>query len=457
METKANYAIVGFFTILVIGAAFGFVYWMAEYGRGGPMAPLAIRIPGSANGLSIGSPVRFNGIAVGSVRNLYIDNEDPEFSVAFTEVRADAPVTSGTRAVLEIQGLTGAAYIELSGGGAGSGDKILARAIDTGEPAILTADQSSVTNLLSTADRILKRADDAIGELQGFIVDARGPLTNTVRNAETFSQSLADNAKGIDQFLKSVSALSDAVSGMSGRLDATLAAAEDLFKALNSDKIDQILSNTERATASFADASNKIGPAIDSFKETADTFQTFGKNADQTLMKVSNLVDAVDSQKVGKVVDDVSVASADAREAIAGFRDLSNSITGRKDDIDKAIDDFTQLANRLNNASTQVDGILKKVDSFLGSGDANSLSVEARKTLESIRLAAENLNSRIGPIAENLQRFSSSGLRDIQTLVTDTRQTVRGLNDAITNFDQNPQRLLFGGDTVKEFDGRTRR
>jgi phospholipid/cholesterol/gamma-HCH transport system substrate-binding protein len=391
------------------------------------------------------------------VRNLYIDNEDPEFSVAFTEVRADAPVTSGTRAVLEIQGLTGAAYIELSGGGAGSGDKILARAIDTGEPAILTADQSSVTNLLSTADRILKRADDAIGELQGFIVDARGPLTNTVRNAETFSQSLADNAKGIDQFLKSVSALSDAVSGMSGRLDATLAAAEDLFKALNSDKIDQILSNTERATASFADASNKIGPAIDSFKETADTFQTFGKNADQTLMKVSNLVDAVDSQKVGKVVDDVSVASADAREAIAGFRDLSNSITGRKDDIDKAIDDFTQLANRLNNASTQVDGILKKVDSFLGSGDANSLSVEARKTLESIRLAAENLNSRIGPIAENLQRFSSSGLRDIQTLVTDTRQTVRGLNDAITNFDQNPQRLLFGGDTVKEFDGRTRR
>ncbi len=457
METKANYAIVGFFTILVIGAAFGFVYWMAEYGRGGPMAPLAIRIPGSANGLSIGSPVRFNGIAVGSVRNLYIDNEDPEFSVAFTEVRADAPVTSGTRAVLEIQGLTGAAYIELTGGGAGGGDKILARAIDTGEPAILTADQSSVTNLLSTADRILKRADDAIGELQGFIVDARAPLTNTVRNAETFSKSLADNAKGIDQFLKSVSALSDSVSGMSGRLDATLGAAEDLFKALNSDKIDQILSNTERATASFADASNKIGPAIDSFKQTADTFQTFGKNADQTLLKVSKLVDAVDSQKVGQVVDDVSVASADARKAIAGFRDLSNSITGRKDDIDKAIDDFTQLANRLNNASTQVEGILKKVDSFLGSGDANSLSVEARKTLESIRLAAENLNARIGPIAENLQRFSSSGLRDIQTLVTDTRQTVRGLNDAITNFDQNPQRLLFGGDTVKEFDGRTRR
>jgi phospholipid/cholesterol/gamma-HCH transport system substrate-binding protein len=457
METKANYAIVGFFTMLVIGAAFGFVYWMAEYGRGGQMAPLAIRIPGSANGLSIGSPVRFNGISVGSVRNLYIDNDDPNFSVAFTEVRADAPVTSGTKAVLEIQGLTGAAYVELSGGGAGSGEDILARALDTGEPAILTAEQSSVTNLLSTADRILQRADGAVAELQGFISDARAPLTNTVRNAETFSKSLADNAKGIDEFLKSVSSLSESISGLSGRLDSTLSAAEDLFRSLNSEKIDQILANTERATASFANASDKIGPAIDSFRGTAETFQRFGTNADQTLQKVAKLIDAVDSQKIGRVVDNVAVASADAREAIAGFKDLSTSITGRKADIDRAIDDFTQLANRLNTSSQQVDGILKKVDAFLGSGDANSLSVEARKTLEAIRATAENLNAQIGPIAANLQRFSATGLRDIQTLVNDTRNTVRGLNDAITNFDQNPQRLIFGGDTVKEYDGRTRR
>ena len=456
METKANYAIVGFFTMLVIAAAFGFVYWMAEYGRGGETAPLAIRIPGSANGLSIGSPVSFNGIAVGSVRQLYIDSDDPEFSVAITEVRIDAPVTSNTKAVLEIQGLTGAAYIELSGGAAG-GVNILRRALETGEPAVIVAEQSSVTNLLSTADKILQRADDAIADLQGFVADARAPLTNTVRNAEAFSKSLADNAEGIDQFLKSVSALSDTIAGLSGRLDTTLAAAEGLFETLNSDKIDQILTNTERATASFADASKRIGPAIDSFQRTAETFERFGNSADQTLQKVTQLVDAVDSNKVGQVVDDVSAASADARVAISGLRDLSAGVVERREDIDRAIDDFVQLADRLNNASRQVDGILEKVDSFLGSGEADSLSAEARRTLESIRLAADNLNSRIGPIADNLQRFSSGGLRDIQTLVDDTRQTVRGLNDAINNFDRDPQRLLFGGDQVKEFDGRTRR
>ena len=116
METKANYTIVGFFTVLVIAAAFGFVYWMAEYGRGGPMTELIVRIPGSANGLSVGSPVRFNGIQIGSVQTLSIDADDPQYSLAFTQVRTDAPIYPSTKAALEIQGLTGAAYIELSGG-----------------------------------------------------------------------------------------------------------------------------------------------------------------------------------------------------------------------------------------------------------------------------------------------------------------------------------------------------
>lgn len=456
METKANYAIVGFFTVLVIAAAFGFVYWMAEYGRGGQMAPLAIRIPGSANGLSIGSPVRFNGIAVGTVRNLSIDKDDPQFSIAFTEVQADAPVTASTKAVLEVQGLTGAAYIELSGGNVGD-ENILQRALATGEPAVLVAEQSSVANLLTTADKILKRADDAIGQLQGFIADAREPLTNTIKNAETFSKALSDNADGIDAFLKSVGALSETISGLSGRLDTTLAAAEDLLRAVDTQKIDKIVSNTQQFTGKLAEASDKIGPALDSFTETAETFRRFGVSAEETLGKVDKIVAAVDSQKVAKVVDDVSVASADARSAIAGFNELSQSVRNRKQDIDQAITDFTQLGNKLNNASDKLDGILVKVDSFLGSGEANSLSVEARKTLESIRNMADNLNARIGPIADNFARFSNTGLRDIQSLVNDTRQTVRGLDDAIGNFDRNPQRLLFGGETVKQYDGRTRR
>ncbi|TCN28914.1 MlaD family protein [Sinorhizobium americanum] len=456
METKANYAIVGFFTVFVIAAAFGFVYWMSQYGRSGEMVELVVNIPGSANGLSVGSPVRFNGINVGSVRSLAIDANDPRYSIAITEVSADAPVLKSTRATLEIQGLTGAAYIELSGGRKGD-ENILKSALENGTQARILADQSSVTSLLATADQILDRANSAIGDIQGFVTEVRGPLTSTIGNAQRFSKALADNSDAIDQFLKSVEELSGSVSAASKKLDTTLASADRLIKSVDPKKIDTIVSNVEEVSNDLKAASGGVSEAIAGFKRTVDTYDQFGKNAQQTLKRVDALVAAVDTQKVGLVVNDISAASADARKVAAQVSEFANKISARQEDIDQTITDFTEMSNKLNAASNRVDGILAKVDGFLGDANAPSLSAEARATLESFRRMADNLNAQIGPITDNLKRFSNSGLRDVETLVTETRRTVQSLQSTISNFDRNPQRLLFGGETVKQYDGRTRR
>lgn len=456
METRANYTIVGFFTVLVIAAAFGFVYWMAEYGRSGPMEELIVRIPGSANGLSVGSPVRFNGIQVGSVQMLSIDADDPQYSLAFTEVRSDAPIYPSTKAALEIQGLTGAAYIELSGGR--KEDKnILQQAQESGKRAVIVADQSSVTNLLATADKILDRANDAVGDVQGFVRDARGPLTKTLQNAETFSDALAKNSGNIDSFLQSVGDLSNTVRNVSGRVDSTLAAVESLVKAVDANKINTILSNADKVSRDIADASGDLKGLVAKVDQTVTTYNEFGKKAQVTLDRVDTLVAAIDANKIKGSVDDIAQATKDARVAVASIRDVTNTVADRRKDIDQTIQDVQQMANKLNSASTRVDGILIKVDALLGSDNTNSLFTEARATLESFKKVADNVNSRIGPIADNLQRFSGSGLRDVETLVNELRGTANNLNSAITNFDQNPQRIIFGGPTVKQYDGRTRR
>ncbi|MCT7665748.1 MlaD family protein [Shinella kummerowiae] len=456
METKANYALVGFFTVLVMAAAFAFVYWMSQYGRGGEMAQLAIRIPGSANGLSVGSPVRFNGIPVGSVRSLAIDAKDPLFSVAMTEVSTSAPVKQSTKAVLEVQGLTGAAYIELSGGTAAD-QNILRQAFDTETPAVLQAEQSSVTNILSTADKILKRADTAITDIQEFVADARGPLTNTIRNADKFSGSLARNGEKIDEFLQSVGGLSETFTNLSSRLDTVLASVDDLIKAVDPKKVEDFVGNVDKVSKDIAAASGDIKTTVEGFRKTAETFDTFGKRATATLDKVDSLVAAVDTQKVGGAIDNISVATADARKAIASVTGVADRIGQRKEDIDQIISDVQQMSNKLNAASSRVDGVLAKLDGFLGEGDSESLFAEAKATLQSIKQAADTLNGRIGPIADGIQRFSGSGLRDVEALVLDTRRTIQNLDSAISGFERNPQRLLFGGDTVKQYDGRTRR
>lgn len=456
METKANYTIVGIFTLIVVAAAFGFVYWMAEFGRGGPVAQLTIRIPGSANGLSVGSPVRFNGIPVGTVRGLSIDQQDPAYSIAYTEVQADAPVFPSTRAVLEIQGLTGAAYVELSGGRSNE-ERILQKSFETGVPAELTADLSSVTNLLATADKILKRADGAIGELQGFVQDARGPLTETVRNAEKFSAALASNSDDIENFLESLSSLSTTVQSVSVRLDGTLTAVEDLVKAVDSQKIDSILTNVDKVTSDVAASSSGIQAVMENVQRTSRNFEQASSDAQNVLKRADELLASVDTAKVSNTVEDVSAATADARQAISTFRQIADDVGTRRQDIDQAIADFTDMSRKLNMASSRVDGILAKVDGMLGTDDADSLFAKARETLNSFKAVADNLNGRIGPIADNLTRFSNSGLRDLQALISSTRDTVNNLNNTITNFDRDPQRLIFGGENVKQYDGRTRR
>lgn len=457
METRANYAIVGLFTVLVILSAFGFVYWMARVGGGGETVQLIVRIPGSANGLSVGSPVRFNGIPIGAVRQLAIDRSSPNYVIAETEVRADAPIYTDTRASLEIQGLTGAAYIELQGGTPDEAKNIIRQAMETDTPAIIEADPSNITNLLATADQILTRANNVVGQIEGFVGEAREPLTQTLRNAETFSQALADNADGIDDLLASVSDLSETIKSVSGRLDSTLEAAETLVRSVSTEKVDQIVSNIEKVTADAAASSDQIPVVVERLSKAAASFESFGEKATRSLDRVDELLAQVDPEKVQQVVDDISVASQDARATISDVRSVAETLSARQDDYDQIITDVKQMANRLNAASTRVDGVLAKLDSFLGEGDAGSLMADARETLASFKAVADNLNRRLGPIADNLESFSGAGLNNITALVQDARRAVERIERSITSIERDPQRLLFGGETVKQYDGRTRR
>ena len=103
METRANYVLVGFFTVLVILAAFGFVYWTANIGDRGETAVLRFRIPGSASGLSRGSAVLFNGVKVGDVRRVYLDLSNPSVAIADAEVDRLTPITQSTKADVGLQ------------------------------------------------------------------------------------------------------------------------------------------------------------------------------------------------------------------------------------------------------------------------------------------------------------------------------------------------------------------
>lgn len=457
METRANYVVVGIFTLVAILAAFAFVYWTAAIGDRGETATLRVRIPGSASGLARGSFVLFNGVKVGDVKRVYIDVLNPTVAIADTEIDRLTPITKSTQADIGIAGLTGTANIELKGADPKEVN-LLDEAEQEGKIAEIIAKPSAVTNLLQTAQDIFTRADNVLSQLEGFTQDVRGPLTMTVTNAQKFSQALADNADGVDRFLDSVSKLSVELAGVSGKLDGTLKAAEDLLKSVDKEKIQTIVGNVEAFTKNLTDSTKDIDKIVANVDATVTSINEFAKKGQTTLDGVDRIIDGVDPATIKTAMTNIADASANAKKAAADIAQLTDRVGKRGDDIDQMISDAKQLANRLNAASVRVDGVLAKVDSLLGSGEASGVMADASATLKSFKQVADTLNSRLGTITDGLARFSGQGLRDVEALVRDTRRSITRIEQAVTDLERNPQRIITGGDgTVRQYDGRARR
>ncbi|PRD41554.1 MCE family protein [Phyllobacterium phragmitis] len=314
METRANYVLVGIFTLLVSLAAFGFVYWIARYGESRDTVTLEIRIPGSVTGLSIGSQVLFNGIKVGDVRRLYLDPTNPNMVIAQTEVNRTTPVTRSTKAELGFQGLTGQAYVELKGGRLDE-PNLLAEAENSDTVALINADPSVVNNLLATAQDIFARANTALEALEGFIQDVRAPLTATVENTKTFTDALAKNSKVIDQLAGNAGdvqhIVKDAREAMA-RLNAASARADGVMQ-----KVDALLSE---------DNKNSV------VAQTKETLESIRKTSD-TL-----------NARLGPIADNLQHFSG------AGLRDVQALVTDSRRSIqriERAITDLEKDPRRL--------------------------------------------------------------------------------------------------------------
>ena len=116
METRASYVAVGAFVLALAVGAIVFVIWLARFQGQLEYAYYDILFPGSVTGLQVDGTVRYRGITVGRVYDIRIDEENTELVRVTIEVQQGTPVKEDSVASLEIQGITGVAYVLLSGG-----------------------------------------------------------------------------------------------------------------------------------------------------------------------------------------------------------------------------------------------------------------------------------------------------------------------------------------------------
>ena len=205
MKPRASSLLIGSLTLALIAGGFGAFLGIRKYTGIQGRVPLRVIFEGSASGLHKGGGVNLNGVRVGEVVSLTLDN--PRRVVALAMIDKTAPVRKDTEAGLEFQGLTGVAAISLIGG-AIDGPPV---PLDKDGVPVLTADPDA---LLDVQEKI--RA--ALRNVDRIIKDNEVAVKDTLLNFETFTASLAGNGERITDI---VDAADDVMKGIDGGLGQT--------------------------------------------------------------------------------------------------------------------------------------------------------------------------------------------------------------------------------------------
>lgn len=247
-----NYAIVGAF-VLVLGAVLiAGVLWLASGGAFQKKYDSYRAIEDeSVAGLNLNAPVKYNGVDVGKVRQIQLDPGNPKRVNLLFAIERGTPIREDTVAVLKTQGLTGIAYVELSGGAA---DAPPLRATAGSEYPVIRTKPSLSARLENVLTSVLAKLDSTSNTINSVLSD---------ENRAAFKSALAD-----------IATVAHTIAARKDTLNAGITNAARTFE------------NASRATA-------QVGPVIDRIGRSADAIEKMGNEVARTSAGAGKTVDSV--------------------------------------------------------------------------------------------------------------------------------------------------------------------
>ncbi len=245
METKANYVLIGAFTLLVAIFLLLFGLWAAKYSSERTWQEYEVVFNEAVTGLSVGSPVQYNGISVGSITDLSLAPDDPRQVLARIRVDSKTPIKTDTRAKLAMTSLTGPTIIQLSGG---TPQSPALDTVDQRQIPIIQTTPSALQNIADTSSRIVDRLDK--------LLDSRNveSIGGTLQNLEALSAALADEKEGLPALITSAR---DSVQ----RLEATLDTTNATIARIDQGVVDQLPPLLEKLDTTLVKLNSAAGNA----------------------------------------------------------------------------------------------------------------------------------------------------------------------------------------------------
>lgn len=204
MENKSYAFAAGLFALLLGAAALLAIYWLS--GSKDSSHDYIVVTKQNIGGLNPQAQVRYRGIRVGKVSDIRLDPEDYSNILVTISVNEDVPLTKGTVAKLNYQGVTGLAHILLLE----TGKNGEALAPNDEQPPRITMIPSLLEELGETGMATLKQARQMMVNANAMLDDEnRAHLKATLANLETASGNMKPVLENLNTTLLQVKKLLD--------------------------------------------------------------------------------------------------------------------------------------------------------------------------------------------------------------------------------------------------------
>jgi phospholipid/cholesterol/gamma-HCH transport system substrate-binding protein len=200
METKANYVAVGAFVLTCVIGLVVAILWLAGAQYNQEYSYYQTFFKGPVTGLGKGTITRYNGIEVGRIASLAFDPNDPQSVVVTLQVQPDLNIREDSIASIESQGLTGASYVEISGG---TNTAPLLTAKPGQKYPVIRARQSTLQQLEQSAPELVARLNIAAQRFNDLMNDEnRRNVTRILANLDNVTSTLASRSAEIDAIIR---------------------------------------------------------------------------------------------------------------------------------------------------------------------------------------------------------------------------------------------------------------
>lgn len=270
MENRSHALMAGIFVVVLSLCSALAAWWFS--GRNDDTRDYLLVTRGNVTGLNPQAQVRYRGMQVGKVENITLDPQDARNILVLIRIDDDIPLTMGTTARLNTQGVTGLTYVMLEDDGADP--KPLPR--PNGQLPRIALRSSTMDSLAEAVGRIARLFDDKT------VQDMRRTLNN-----------VADATEGLKE------------------LPAILASVRQVLNEENLRNIRALVSHLEQTAGQAAPLTAEMREVAQSMQQLSKRFDQLGAEANtKTLPRINGLLKELEqnSRALNRVLENMDEA-----------------------------------------------------------------------------------------------------------------------------------------------------